>query len=128
MVYLKYFEGVISMRVAVIGSRKLWVDDLGKYLPKETTEIISGGAKGVDASAREYALAHNIPFREFLPDYKRYGRAAPLKRNLTIIENADLVLAFWDGSSRGTLFVIKKCRQFEIPVKIYRFKNSFGVR
>ena len=36
------------MRVAVIGSRGLLVDDLGKYLPDDTTEIISGGAKGVD--------------------------------------------------------------------------------
>lgn len=110
------------MRVAVIGSRKLWIDDLGKYLPKETTEIISGGVKGVDTSAREYALAHNIPFREFLPDYKRYGRVAPLKRNLTIIKNADLVLAFWDGSSRGTFFMIEKCRQFEIPVEVFQTK------
>lgn len=108
------------MRIAVVGSRGLWVGDLGKYLPEETTEIISGGARGVDASAREYALSHNIPFREFLPDYKRYGRAAPLKRNITIIKNADLVLAFWDSSSRGTLFVIEKCKQLRVPVKVFR--------
>lgn len=48
------------MRVAVIGSRGLTVDDLGLYLPEETTEIISGGARGVDTSAREYALSHGI--------------------------------------------------------------------
>lgn len=108
------------MRVAVIGSRGLWVDDLGRYLPKDTTEIISGGAKGVDASAKEYALTHNIPFCEFLPDYKKYGRAAPLKRNLVIIQNADLVLAFWDGSSRGTFFVIEKCKQLDVPLRVFR--------
>ena len=34
------------MRVAVIGSRGLTVDNLGDYLPIETTEIISGGARG----------------------------------------------------------------------------------
>lgn len=39
------------MRVAVIGSRGLMVDDLGKYLPKETTEIVSGGARGIDTCA-----------------------------------------------------------------------------
>ena len=41
------------MRVAVIGSRGLLVDDLGKYLPDDTTEIISGGAKGVDYEKRK---------------------------------------------------------------------------
>ena len=90
------------MIVAVIGSRGLAVKNLGKYLPKDTTEIVSGGAKGVDPSAREYALAHGIQLTEFLPDYEKYGRSAPLKRNITIIESADLVLAFWDGQSRGT--------------------------
>ena len=47
------------MRAAVIGSGGLLVDDLGKYLPNETTEIVSGGAKGIDACTREYAAAKN---------------------------------------------------------------------
>jgi hypothetical protein len=38
----------------------------------------------------------------FKPDYKRYGRGAPIVRNKQIIEEADCVLAFWDGKSRGT--------------------------
>lgn len=107
------------MRVAVIGSRGLLVDNLEKYLPDDTTEIISGGAKGVDSSAREYALRQGLKLTEYLPEYSRYGRAAPLKRNITIIENADLVLAFWDGTSRGTKFVIDSCKKRNIPIKIY---------
>ena len=107
------------MKVAVIGSRGLLVDDLGKYLPDDTTEIISGGAKGVDAAAREYALRHGMKLTEYLPEYSRYGRSAPLKRNITIIENADLVLAFWDGASRGTKFVIDNCEKRNIPIKVY---------
>ena len=90
------------MKVAVIGSRGLVVENLEDFLPSETTEIISGGAKGVDASAREYALRHELKLTEYLPEYNRYGRAAPLKRNISMIERADLVLAFWDGKSRGT--------------------------
>lgn len=43
------------MKVAVIGSRGLSVTDLGRYLPENTTEIVSGDAKGVDTSAREYS-------------------------------------------------------------------------
>lgn len=64
------------MKIAVIGSRNLTVDDLGKYLPPETTEIISGGARGIDTCAKNYAIANNIKLTEFLPDYKRYGRAS----------------------------------------------------
>jgi len=107
------------MRVAVIGSRGLQVRGLGEYLPKETTEIISGGAKGIDACAREYALRHGLKLTEYLPEYSRYGRGAPLKRNITIIENADLVLAFWDGSSKGTKYVIENCKKRNIPVQVY---------
>ena len=107
------------MKVAVIGSRGLTVSDLGRYLPANTTEIVSGGAKGVDTSAREYALAHGIKQTEFLPEYTRFGRSAPLKRNITIIEYSDIVLAFWDGKSRGTKFVIDNCRKLGVEVRVY---------
>lgn len=70
------------MKIAVIGSRNMTVNDLGQYLPIEVSEIVSGGAKGIDTCAREYALAHGIKLTEFLPEYEKYGRSAPLKRNL----------------------------------------------
>ncbi len=107
------------MKVAVIGSRGLSVTDLGRYLPENTTEIVSGGAKGVDTSAREYALSHGIKLTEFLPEYTRFGRSAPLKRNITIIEYSDIVFAFWDGKSRGTKFVIDNCRKLGVEVRVY---------
>lgn len=107
------------MKVAVIGSRGLSVTDLGRYLPENTTEIVSGGAKGVDTSAREYAKKNGIKLTEFLPEYTRFGRSAPLKRNITIIEYSDIVLAFWDGKSRGTKFVIDNCRKLGVEVRVY---------
>ena len=107
------------MRVAVIGSRGLMVENLEDYLPKETTEIVSGGARGIDACAREYAQRHGLRLAEYLPEYSKYRRGAPLKRNITIIENADLVLAFWDGMSRGTKYVIDNCKKRNIPVEIH---------
>ncbi len=107
------------MKVAVVGSRGLSVADLGRYLPEGTTEIVSGGARGVDTSAREYAISHGLRLTEFLPEYDKFGRDAPLKRNITIIEYADLVLAFWDGQSHGTKFVIDNCKKRNIPVRIY---------
>lgn len=107
------------MKVAVIGSRGLIVNDLGKYLPEDTTEIISGGAYGVDTCAREYALAHGIKLTEYLPEYDKNGRKAPLKRNITIIKNADIVLAFWDGTSRGTKFVIDNCEKMKVRCLVF---------
>ena len=106
------------MKVAVIGSRGLTVSNLGDYLPCDTTEIISGGAKGVDTCERDYALSHGIKITEYLPEYEKYGRAAPLKRNITIIQNADLVLAFWNGKSKGTKFVIDSCERLGIEVRV----------
>ena len=62
------------MKVAVIGSRELQVANLGEYLPENTTEIISGGARGVDTSAREYAQHHGLKLTEYLPEYRKYGK------------------------------------------------------
>ena len=107
------------MKVAVIGSRNLTVEDLGKYLPEGTTEIVSGGARGIDTCARDYASAKGFKLTEFLPEYKKYGRGAPLKRNLQIIDYADCVLAFWDGQSRGTKFVIEHCKAQGKPVRVF---------
>ena len=107
------------MKVAVIGSRGLAVSNLDQYLPPDTTEIVSGRARGVDTSARIYAQAHGLKLTEFLPEYGRYGRSAPLKRNISIIEYADLVLAFWDGHSRGTKFVIDNCKRMGVPVRVF---------
>ena len=114
------------MKVAIIGSRGLGIADLEKYLPQEITEIVSGGAKGVDSCARNYALVHDIKLTEFLPEYKKYGRFAPLKRNITIIEYSDLVLAFWNGKSKGTKYVIDRCKSSGIPIKIFIVNDFVG--
>lgn len=107
------------MKVAIVGSRGLKVSNLENYLPDGVTEIISGGARGIDTCAREYTISKGIKLTEYLPEYEKYGRTAPLKRNITIIEHADLVLAFWDGASHGTKFVIDNCKRRGIPVKVF---------
>ena len=99
------------MKLAVIGSRTLEDTDMEQYLPAGITEIVTGGAKGIDTAAMRYAEEHGIPVKVFLPDYKRYGRGAPLRRNTEIIDYSDEVLALWDGKSRGTAFVIKECEK-----------------
>lgn len=107
------------MKIAIIGSRNLKVTDLERYLPENTTEIVSGGARGIDTCAREYALAHDLKLTEFLPDYNRYGRRAPLVRNDEIIACADEVVAFWDGQSRGAKYVIDRCKKQNKKVTVH---------
>lgn len=95
------------MKLAIIGSRgldQLMIDEL---IPSGVTEIVSGGARGVDTLAREYAISKGIKLTEFLPEYSIYGRAAPIVRNEKIAKYADEAIAFWDGSSRGTEHTIK---------------------
>ncbi|MDO5343010.1 MAG: SLOG family protein, partial [Bacteroidia bacterium] len=120
----KFSEDEIEMKVAVIGSRNLVVGDLSKYLPAETDEIVSGGARGIDSCAAEYAKSHGLKLTEFKPDYDRFGRGAPLKRNITIIEYADRVLAFWDGKSHGTKYAIEECKKRGVPVQVFLYDTT----
>ena len=109
------------MKLAIIGSRTLNIQNIADYLPEGVTEIVSGGAKGIDRLAAIYAKENHFPLTEFLPDYERYGRAAPLKRNAEIAEYADMALAFWDGASKGTkhtIFLFEKLGKAVIIVKL----------
>lgn len=106
------------MKIAIVGSRGL-NGDISSFIPKEANEIISGGAIGIDKCAEEYAKDNNIKMTVIRPNYKEFGKRAPLIRNLEIIDRADLVLAFWDGKSRGTKFVIEKCRERGKTVRIF---------
>ena len=105
------------MKIAVVGSRGLSKVDVGRYL-FDVEEIVSGGAKGVDCCAAEYAREHGLKLTVFLPKYERYGRAAPIMRNREIVDYADKVIVFWDGSSKGTLSVIEYAQKTGKPCEI----------
>ena len=105
------------MKIAVIGSR-----DFEDYALLESklntleniTSIISGGAKGADSLAEQYASQHNIDVVVIKPDWKRYNRGAGLVRNKQIVDMADLVVAFWNGKSKGTLDVIEYSKKQDV--------------
>ncbi|MGM9643711.1 MAG: SLOG family protein [Eubacteriales bacterium] len=112
------------MKIAVVGSRGL--SPGGEMLAKklaEADEIVSGGAKGVDACAARYAREKKIPLTEFLPDYSRYGKGAPVVRNKQIVDYADKVVVFWDGSSRGTLFVIRYAERINKACEVIKIED-----
>lgn len=110
------------MRIAVIGSRNIINLELKNFLPKNITLLITGGAKGIDTLAENYSDKNKIPKLIFLPDYDKYGKSAPLIRNKLIVENADEVIAIWDGVSRGTKFSIDYAKLIGKPVKVFIVK------
>ncbi len=111
------------MKTAIIGSRGISCIRLEQFLPENITEIISGGAKGVDALAAEYADSHGIPLRVFLPDYRQYGKKAPLVRNRLIVDACDVLFAFWDGVSTGTAYTIRYAHERGKKIHLFRLKR-----
>lgn len=109
------------MKIALVGSRNLIIDDntLEKYLAY-ATEIVSGGAKGIDTCAAKYAITRGIKLTEILPQYNIYGRAAPIKRNIEIVNYTDSLVFFWDGKSKGTLSVINYAKKLTNLVKLLK--------
>lgn len=109
------------MKVAVVGSRKAKDNCYGllqSHIPAGCSEIISGGAEGIDALAGRYACERDIRLTVLFPDYETYGKSAPLVRNREIVRKADYVLVFWDGTSKGSLNVIITCLRHHKPVKL----------
>jgi len=105
------------MKIAIVGSRTVTVNNLHEYVP-DGAEIVSGGAVGVDSCAKEYAKKCGLKLTEFLPEYNLYGRSAPIIRNKKIVDYANKVIVFWDGSSRGSLSVINYAKQVGKPCKV----------
>jgi len=109
------------MKIAIVGSRSITEVNIEKYI-SECDEIVSGGAQGVDTCAAEYAKKNGIKLTEFLPQYSRFGRAAPIIRNQKIVDYSDKIIVFWDGKSKGALSVIKYAEKVRKPCEIIDLK------
>lgn len=113
--------------IAVVGSR-----NFSDYLTLKAildvmniSKIISGGARGADKLAEKYAKEKEIPFIEHLPDYNKYhGHFAPIIRNKKIVDEADYIMAFWDGKSYGTENVIDYATRIRKPMTILTFVGN----
>lgn len=106
------------MKLLIVGSRSIGDFDLSEYVPCDKTLIISGGAKGIDTVAEKYADSHKLSKLILRPRYDLYGKAAPIKRNKTMVDFADAVLVIWDGVSRGAKFTAEYAKKKNKSVTI----------
>jgi SLOG family YspA-like protein len=115
------------MKLAIVGSRSftdynfLETNILEKYNLKDIDEIVSGGAKGTDNLAESFAKVHNLKLTVFYPDWLKHGKYAGPLRNKQIVEYADEVIAFWDGSSPGTKSTINLTKQMNKKLHVIKF-------
>lgn len=110
------------MKLLIVGSRSITDFDLSEYVPSQTDLIISGGAKGVDTLAEEYADQHQISKLILRPKYHLYGKAAPIKRNEQMVDVADEILIIWDGISRGAQHTLKFAKKKNKPITLIEKK------
>ena len=101
------------MKILIAGSRNIVDFDLSEYIPDEVDLIITGGSCGVDSLAEKYADKHKISKLILRPDYKRYGKAAPLIRNKKMVEIADTAIIVWNGKSRGTKYTLECAKNLD---------------
>ena len=86
--------------------------------------IVSGTAMGADTLGERYAHEHGYDLRRFPADWATHGRSAGIKRNITMSDNADALIAFWDGQSRGTAHMIKTAKEKGLLVRVIQYEGN----
>ena len=108
------------MKLLIAGSRSITEFDLSPYVSNEIDTIITGGAKGIDFIAEQYADLHRLSKYVIRPRYSIYKKGAPLKRNKEMVDIADEILIIWDGKSKGTKQTLDYTKKSNKPFKLIK--------
>lgn len=118
------------MKVIIAGSRSIdnyeIIDIAIKSSKFQVTEIITGGAPGIDSLAERYAKENNIPIQVFHADWEKHGKKAGPIRNKLMANNADALIAIWDGKSPGTKNMIDIALKARLKVSIKNLPTPFS--
>jgi hypothetical protein len=114
-----------DLKIGVVGSRnfndyQLLKKTLDNYLDMVFL-IVSGGAKGADSLAERWANENSVKTLIFKPDWTQYGKSAGYIRNEKIVRESDLIIAFWDGISKGTNHTINITKKMGKKIIIIKF-------
>ncbi|KKL44497.1 hypothetical protein LCGC14_2365110, partial [marine sediment metagenome] len=101
----------------------------------QITEVVSGCAGGVDTLGEQWALANGVKVEAFpalwdnltVPNAlirtnkygKEYNARAGFQRNDSMAQYGDVLIAIWDGKSRGTRDMIKNAKSRNLAVYVY---------
>lgn len=118
------------MKTIIAGSRdfcdqELLFAECDKLQPQPTF-VLSGTAAGADSLGELWAKARGIQVLRYPADWKRYGKAAGYKRNEVMANNAERLIAFWDGASHGTRNMIQLAeeRKLKISIVVYNVPKA----
>lgn len=106
----------------IIDDPKIIAEGLSR-LPFVITEVVSGGARGVDRLGEQWAEALCIPVKQFKPDWS-VGRQAGVIRNMQMADYAEALVAFWDGMSHGTDHMIRCAKEKGLGVTVFIVKDG----
>lgn len=116
------------MKVIIAGSRDVTalylVEDAVRMSGFEITEVVCGGARGVDRLGEIYAQQRNIPVKYFLADWDKFGKSAGHRRNREMAVYAEALITCWDGISPGTKGMILDMKKLKKRTFIGLVKNK----
>jgi hypothetical protein len=94
---------------------KILLDDMN------VERIVSGHAKGADSLGEKFAFKHDYDIKIFEAKWDIHGKAAGYLRNNDMAIYADMLIAFWDGKSRGTQDMIKLAKNHGLMVHVITY-------
>jgi len=110
------------MKVGIIGSRNFkdykYLSEKLDDIKSEVKVVISGGAPGADKLAEKWAIEHKKLLTIYPADWINLGNCAGFIRNADIVKNSDMIIAFWDGKSKGTKHTIDLAKKMGKQCKI----------
>ena len=125
----------MDYKVIIAGSRtlqKLNMVEVGMskigFPTSKISYVISGNASGVDRLGEAWAKRHAIKIKKYPANWEKFGRSAGYKRNELMSRIADVLVAFWDGKSKGTEHMIKIAREKKLSVIIYKIIDGNKLR
>lgn len=86
--------------------------------------VLCGMAKGADMAGKRYAEQRRFHVRYFPADWDTYGRKAGILRNEQMAQNADALVAFWDGNSPGTKNMIETAQRYGLAIRVIRYSKK----
>ena len=113
-----------NMRVIIAGGRdfsdykRLSERVLHLLSAQDQVTIVCGEARGADSLGKRLAYEKGWKVLSFPADWDNYGKTAGYKRNDEMVRNADALIAFWDGRSKGTKHMIDLAKKYGLQARI----------